>query len=46
MFLGYRLKELRERKGLSQEKLGKLTGVTKVSVCGYELGKKHLLFHS
>ena len=40
MFLGYLLKELRERKGLSQEKLGKLTGVTKVSVCGYELGKK------
>ena len=40
MFLGYRLRELREKKGLSQEKLGQLTGVTKVSVCGYELGKK------
>ena len=40
MFLGYRLRELREQKGLSQEKLGKLTEVTKVSVCGYELGKK------
>lgn len=40
MFLGHRLRELREKNGLSQEKLGKLTGVTKVSICGYELGKK------
>lgn len=34
--IGKRLKELRIRKGLSQEELGSIIGVTKVSICGYE----------
>ena len=38
MFLGYRLKELRKSHGWSQEDLGKMLGVTKVSVSGYEKG--------
>ncbi len=33
---GNRLKELRLNKGLSQEELGKILGVTKASVCCYE----------
>lgn len=40
MFVGSRLREVREKKGYSQAKLGELTGVTKVSICGYELGHK------
>ncbi|MBS7020679.1 MAG: helix-turn-helix transcriptional regulator [Firmicutes bacterium] len=40
MFIGSRLREVREKKGYSQAKLGELTGVTKVSICGYELGHK------
>lgn len=34
--IGKRLKELRIKKGLSQEELGNEIGVTKVSICGYE----------
>ena len=37
---GKRLKELRIKKGLSQQKLGDLIGVTKVSICGYENGTR------
>lgn len=40
MFIGSRLREVREKNGYSQAKLGELTGVTKVSICGYELGHK------
>ena len=40
MFLGYRLKELRKGRNMSQEELGKLLGVTKVSVSGYEKGTR------
>ena len=40
MILGYRLKELRKEKNLSQDDLGKLLGVTKVSVSGYENGTR------
>lgn len=40
MFVGYRLKESRLKKGLSQQQLGDLIGVTKVSICGYELGNR------
>ena len=40
MFLGYRLYELRKDKNLSQEDLGKILGVTKVSVSGYEKGTR------
>ena len=40
MFLGYRLKELRKSKNISQAELGKLLGVTKVSVSGYEKGTR------
>ena len=35
-----RLKELRIKKGLSQQQLGEIVGVTKVSVCGYENGSR------
>ena len=40
MFLGFRLRELRKEKNLSQEDLGKILGVTKVSVSGYEKGTR------
>ena len=40
MVLGYRIKELRKSKNLSQAELGKLLGVTKVSVSGYEKGTR------
>jgi len=36
MLLGKRLKELRQEKGLSQQALGELINVTKVSICCYE----------
>ena len=40
MFLGYRLKELRKKMDISQTELGKLLGVTKVSISGYENGTR------
>ena len=40
MILGYRLRELRKDNNMSQEELGKLIGVTKVSVSGYEKGTR------
>ena len=40
MFIGERLKESTMKKGITQEELGKLIGVTKVSICGYELGTR------
>lgn len=40
MILGYRLRELRKENKMSQEDLGKLLGVTKVSVSGYESGTR------
>lgn len=40
MFLGYRLRELRKNKNMSQEDLGKILGVTKVSISGYEKGTR------
>jgi len=40
MFLGYRLRELRKEKNLSQEDLGKILGITKVSISGYEKGTR------
>ena len=36
MIIGKRLKEARVKKGMSQEELGNLLGVSKVSICGYE----------
>ena len=36
MLIGRRIKELRKNKGLSQEKLGKMINVTKVSISCYE----------
>lgn len=36
MLVGKRVKEERLRKGLSQQKLGDMINVTKVSICGYE----------
>ena len=40
MILGYRLRELRKDNNMSQEELGNLLGVTKVSVSGYENGTR------
>ena len=40
MILGYRLRELRKENKMSQEDLGKLLGVSKVSVSGYENGTR------
>lgn len=40
MIAGDRIKEARLKRGLSQEQLGDLLGVTKVSVCGYETGTR------
>jgi len=40
MLVGRRIKELRIKKGLSQQKLGEIIGVTKVSICGYENGSR------
>lgn len=40
MIIGNRIKEARKNKGLSQQQLGDLLGVSKVSVCGYETGTR------
>ena len=40
MILGYRLRELRKENKMSQDDLGKLLGVTKVSISGYENGTR------
>ena len=40
MFFGKRLKEERIRKNFTQTELGDLVGVSKVTVCGYEIGKR------
>lgn len=38
--IGKRVRELRIKKGLSQQELGSAIGVTKVSICGYENGTR------
>ena len=38
MFLGFRLRMLRRQYALSQKELGKMIGVSKVSISGYEKG--------
>ncbi len=38
MIVGERIKEARKKKNLSQQELGDLLGVSKVSICGYEKG--------
>ena len=41
MFLfSKRLKELRKRNGFTQQQLGSMVGVTKVSICSYENGTR------
>ena len=40
MLLGNRIKELRKKLNLTQEELGKLINVTKVSICCYEKGTR------
>lgn len=40
MIKGERLKELRLSKGLTQEELGNILGVTKASICCYEKGTR------
>lgn len=38
MFNGTRIKELRKKKGLTQQALAEMVNVTKVSICCYEKG--------
>ena len=38
--IGSRLRELRKKKGVSQEDLAKLLGVTKSTISKYELGHR------
>ena len=38
--IGKRLKELRRNLGITQQKLGEMINVTKVSICCYELGTR------
>lgn len=40
MILGLRIKELRKKLGLTQQELGDLVKVTKVSICCYESGTR------
>ena len=40
MLLGKRIKELRAEKNLTQEELGRLINITKVSICCYENGTR------
>lgn|SRR5574344_35393 len=40
MIAGDRIKSARERLGLTQEQLGDLLGISKVSICGYEQGTR------
>ena len=40
MFVGSRVKELRKKKGLTQQKLADMINVTKVSICCYEKGTR------
>ena len=40
MIYGEIVKKERIKRGLSQEELGKILGVTKVSICGYEKGTR------
>lgn len=40
MVLGYRIRRLRKERALSQAQLGKLLGVSKVSISGYEKGTR------
>ena len=41
MLVGSRIKEERVKRGYSQEDLGKLIGVSKVTICGYEKGNRN-----
>lgn len=40
MFIGERLRIARINKGLSQQQLGEMMHVSKVSICGYEKGNR------
>ncbi|HPF83564.1 MAG TPA: helix-turn-helix transcriptional regulator [Bacilli bacterium] len=40
MIIGNRVRTARVNKGYSQEELGKLINVSKVSICGYETGNR------
>lgn len=40
MIIGERLKQARKAKKISQEELGNMLGVSKVSICGYEKGTR------
>jgi len=40
MLIGNRIRDLRIERNLSQQELADILSVTKVSICGYEIGKR------
>jgi transcriptional regulator with XRE-family HTH domain len=40
MIIGERIKKERIKRNLSQQQLGDMLGVSKVSICGYETGTR------
>lgn len=44
--LGQRIKELRKRKGISQEKLAELVGLEPPSICNIETGRNYPTFQN
>lgn len=40
MIIGKRIEEARKKMGMTQEQLGNILGVSKVSICGYEKGTR------
>ncbi len=46
MLLGKRIKALRKEKGLTQQQLGDMINVTKVSICCYEKGTRNPSFQT
>lgn len=40
MVVGARIRDARIKNGLTQEQLGDLVGISKVSICGYEQGTR------
>lgn len=38
--MGYRIKEIREKKGMTQEELAEKSGVSRVTISGLESGKE------
>lgn len=46
IIFGNHIKEARERMGFSQEQLGELLNLTRVSIANIESGRQRVLFHT